>query len=487
MKEGGFDCVIGNPPYIRIQDLAEWAPMEADYCKQHYLSARQGNFDIYIVFLEKGLSLLRNEGLLGLIVPRKFMQASYGEGIRGILTENKHIKTITNFSNNQVFEDSFVNTCVLVLGKKPGQNFEHVFIPKLALGESLPTFVEALGSSEPGRVSVDCLESSNLGTKPWVLATRADLALLKKLTQGNSTLEQSTDRIFQGLKTSADKIYILEVRDRRRDFVEVFSKHTAKVHRLEPTLLKSLIRGGDSDRYRIRPTRLMILFPYMARVTGGVELVEEGYLRDELPLTYAYLREVKGYLERREGGKTKGSGWYRYIYPKNFEVICLPKIITPDLAEKASFSYDETGEIFFTGGAAGGYGILPKKDLDSRYLLGLLNSKVVDWFIRTSGTQMESGYFSYEARFIRSAPIRPVDFCDPADKARHDKLVALVDRMLELNKKKHSGKLAPSELDRLEREVASTDREIDELVYELYGITDEERRIVEEAGQGGSA
>jgi hypothetical protein len=223
----------------------------------------------------------------------------------------------------------------------------------------------------------------------------------------------------------------------------------------------------------------MILFPYMARMMGEVELVEEGYLRGELPLTYAYLREVKGYLERREGGKTRGSGWYRYIYPKNFEVICLPKIVTPDLAEKASFSYDETGEIFFTGGAAGGYGILPRKGLDPRYLLGLLNSKAVDWFIQTSGTQMESGYFSYEARFIRSAPIRAIDFCDPADKARHDKMVTMVDRMLEMNKKKHSGKLAPSELDRLEREIATTDREIDELVYELYAITGEERKIIE--------
>ena len=80
---------------------------------------------------------------------------------------------------------------------------------------------------------------------------------------------------------------------------------------------------------------------------------------------------------------------------------------------------------------------------------------------------------------MEKVPIRPIDFSDPADKARHDKMVALVDRMLGMNKKKHSGKLAPSELDRLQREIATTDREIDELVYELYAITDEERGIIE--------
>jgi hypothetical protein len=80
---------------------------------------------------------------------------------------------------------------------------------------------------------------------------------------------------------------------------------------------------------------------------------------------------------------------------------------------------------------------------------------------------------------MEKVPIRPINFSDPADKARHDKMVALVERMLELNKKKQSGKLAPSELERTEREIASTDAEIDDLVYELYDITDEERKIIE--------
>jgi hypothetical protein len=80
---------------------------------------------------------------------------------------------------------------------------------------------------------------------------------------------------------------------------------------------------------------------------------------------------------------------------------------------------------------------------------------------------------------VGKLPIRPIDFSDPTDKARHDKMVELVDRMLELNKQKHSGKLAPSQVDRVVREIAATDAEIDGLVYELYSITDEERRIVE--------
>jgi hypothetical protein len=92
---------------------------------------------------------------------------------------------------------------------------------------------------------------------------------------------------------------------------------------------------------------------------------------------------------------------------------------------------------------------------------------------------MESGYYSYEARFIRSAPIRLIETSDKDGKSLHDRVVALVDRLLKSNKKKYSGKLAPSELGQLQREIAAIDAEIDDLVYKLYGITDGERKIIE--------
>jgi type I restriction-modification system DNA methylase subunit len=476
MKRGGFDCVIGNPPYVRIQDLAEWAPREAKYYKQYFRSAKRGNFDLYIVFLERGLSVLRPEGLLGFIVPRKFMQADYGKAIRALLSDGQHVKSITNFSNNQVFADSFVNTCVLILGKTASRRYQHVFIPKLPPSESLAVVVENIGRRKTDGVSLASLPSSSLSAGMWTLASREELRLLKRLKVRCKTLEQVSKRIFQGLKTGADKVYIVDVRARHRNLVEVFSKHTGKIHRLETTLLKPLIKGGDSDRFCIKRTSRALVFPYVTNQLGQPGPIEEGDLRKNLPLTCRYLRALKGYLERREGGITKGVGWYRYTRSQNLDVVGLPKIITPDLAEKAAFSYDPTGEVYFAGGAAGGYGILPKSGVNPKYLLGLLNSKVVDWCIQCSGTQMESGYHSYEARFIRSAPIA----ASPPPKV-HGRIVALVDRMLKLNKKKHWSRLAPSELDGVEREIAATEGKIDALVYKLYGITKDERRIIEAA------
>jgi hypothetical protein len=155
----------------------------------------------------------------------------------------------------------------------------------------------------------------------------------------------------------------------------------------------------------------------------------------------------------------------------------LPKILVPDIADRASFALDESGAYAFTSG----YGITLTSTVreSPKYILGLLNSRLLDFYLKSVSTTMRGGFFRYFTQFIEQLPIRTINLSSAADKARHDKMVGLVDRMLEMNKKKHSGKLAPSELDRLEREIASTDQEIDELVYDLYGITDEERKIVE--------
>jgi hypothetical protein len=129
--------------------------------------------------------------------------------------------------------------------------------------------------------------------------------------------------------------------------------------------------------------------------------------------------------------------------------------------------------------ASGGFSITIPNDgsASPRYVLGLLNSKLLFSYLHSISNVFRGGWITCTKQYVGRLPIRPVNFSDPADRARHDKMVELVDRMLELNKQKHSGKLAPSQLDRVEREIAATDEEIDNLVYDLYGITMDEREI----------
>ena len=151
--------------------------------------------------------------------------------------------------------------------------------------------------------------------------------------------------------------------ERKSGRVKVRCRQTETDYWLEIDLLHPLIKGGDSKRYNLSRTKRLILFPYEKEGEGMTGLLSITELKNRYPLTYAYFLSHKTYLENRENGRMKGKNWYGYGRTQALDVMLLPKIFTPDIAPGASFSLDETGEIFFTGGVAGGYGILVKSEI----------------------------------------------------------------------------------------------------------------------------
>ena len=121
MQVGGFDAVIGNPPYIRIQALKEWVPLEVEFYKQRYATANKGNYDIYVVFVERGLNLLNDRGQMGFILPNKFFSTDYGEALRQSITDRKALVKVVDFGHAQVFENATIYTCLLFLMGKTFQ------------------------------------------------------------------------------------------------------------------------------------------------------------------------------------------------------------------------------------------------------------------------------------------------------------------------------------------------------------------------------
>jgi hypothetical protein len=162
-----------------------------------------------------------------------------------------------------------------------------------------------------------------------------------------------------------------------------------------------------------------------------------------------------------------------------------PKILCPAIARGAAFAYDSGGKFFFTGSGSGGggaYGIRLNDDqqMDLMYLLGLLNSKVADVFLKLNSTPFRGGWIALTKQHIEILPIRPIDFTNPADVEKHDRMVSLVDKMLTLVPKRRA-EANPQAAAQLDAQIAATDRQIDRLVYDLYGLTKEEIALVEGA------
>ena len=453
--QGGFDVVMGNPPYIRIQTLQETSPIDVEFFKKRYKAASKGNYDIYVVFVEKGLSLLNDKGRLGFILPHKFFNAQYGEPLRGVIAKGNHLAKVVHFGDQQVFDGATTYTCLMFLDKAGHNEFEFVKVPDLE-GWRNKTSELLTGKINASRVTESV----------WNFSVGEGIELIEKFSQMPVKLENIASRIFQGFKTGADPVFILEERGNGKYYSNALKTEVA----IEKVLLRPLYKSGEMKRYALHKNSRYVIFPYR-----NGELIGWNEISTKAPKTAQYLNSCKEILAKRENGRWVGSQWYCYSRNQALEIISSPKILTADLNPFANYCFDELGEACFPGGAAGGYGIVVDNNM-YMYVLGLLNSKAVDYYHKKISTNFRGGWFGYDAKIIRNIPIRLIDFSDPADKARHAKIVSLVERMLSLHKQSPK---TPQEQEMVKREIESTDREIDSLVYELYGLSEEEIRIVE--------
>jgi hypothetical protein len=469
MAAGGFDAVIGNPPYVRIQTMKEWAPLEVEHYKKRYVSASKGNYDIYVVFVERGLSLLNENGLLGYILPHKFFTAQYGAPLRTLISQGKHLKDIVHFGHQQVFENATTYTCLLFLSNTRNLNFSISIVDDLNLWMSSEGWDKGLISSE------------RLVESKWNIGVGNKSELIEKLSKIGSPLGDIC-HLFVGLQTDADDIFILEEKDRKDDRLLCYSKSTGKEHWFEQEHLKHLLKGSlNIRRYLLDNVTKRLIFPYNTMMGKSVLLSDKEY-QIKYPLTWAYLSENRKKLAARNKGNM-GDSWYGYVYKKNHTRFETPKLVVPSIANIASFAADWDGDYYFVGsggGGGGGYGITVKDGVtvSQHYLLGVLNSSLSTFYLKQISSTFRGGYFALNRQYIEQIPIRPIDPANPDDVAKRDRMVALVETMLDLHRRLPA---AATEHQRhlIEIRIEATDREIDLLVYDLYDLTPDEIAVVE--------
>jgi hypothetical protein len=326
-------------------------------------------------------------------------------------------------------------------------------------------------------INFEKIEFKRFGNNGWNFIAGREQELFNKLTSIEKKLETITDRIFQGLKTGADKVFILTKVHETQNCYEVYSSQLDSNFEVEKSICHPLVKGGDSKKYVFNKSSLMILFPYNHDASGKVVLMNEKFLEKNYPLAYSYLNQNKALLNKRDNGKINASSWYGYSRNQALEVIATSKIFTPDISPKSSYSIDSIGETFFTGGVAGGYGIKVKDGVSDLFVLGLLNSNLLDWYLKQISTQMRGGWYSFEAKFIKHFPIK-IPHKDQAD--IQSQVITLVETMIVLNKEKQQTTL-PEKLESLQHRIQYTDAKINGLVYQLYGLTEDEIAMVEKS------
>jgi hypothetical protein len=447
MEAGGFDAVIGNPPWLMAGYYMTHGTLA--YLRHEFRSAT-GKFDLYYPFVERGWGLLSPDGYLGMIVPNKFFHTKAGARLRSLLSEGRWVRRIVDFGSDKVFTGATNYSCILILQKRPGQK---------------PSYVRARTGLRVVRQFE--LPWSVLSSATWHFEDERARGVFERLEETGEPLEMLVKRFGTGVQSGADRILTV-------------TPDAAQARHLEPALLRPVLRGRDVRRYRVSEDTRLLVFPY--RVSDGqFVILPESDLRQYHNVHDLLLREREK-LGRRtwfgKGATALSGAWYGMMYLDSYSSFALHHILTPSLSNRSNFA-PGTGALFATG-TAGVTSVIPREDTeeDILYLLGVLNSGLISFYAVSHSPVFSGGYYKFSSAYLKKLPIRRIEFHDQDDVDRHDKMVWLVQRMLDL-RKKLAAATVPADKKLYQRQIGATDAEIDALVYELYGLTEEEIGIVE--------
>ena len=415
-KSGGFDAVIGNPPYVDSEWMTSYQPSERQYCAYRYVAA-SGNWDIFCVLIEKALELTRSCGMASFIVPNKLGSAGYATGARRLVANDNRLISLRDFSSVPVFPVA-VYPIVFVTSKDKPKGDCVVRYEKMALTES--GSINALH-----KVDLAYKEYFGSADKSWPVFSGIDgVRLMAKISQRHSRLDQVGNVV--GAATVAEAYQIAPL-----------LHDEAKGKGLK------FINSGIIDRYAFH--------------WGDFDCryLKKAYRHPRLSLS-----DLDG------------------ISPKRAKQASTPKIIIAGMTKVLECGVDLRGEF-----VAGKSTSVIFSNIDLRYLAGLLNSRLVNFYYNTTygGDKLSGGYLRIGPPQLSTIPVATVNLESSHDRARHDRMVALVEQMLQLHRDLAAAKTAHDKT-LAERQIAATDKQIDRLVYELYGLTEEEIAVVEGSG-----
>ena len=450
----GFDIVIGNPPYRRIQGIRSDNSEYADYLSRNYKAAT-GSFDLYVCFAERAMELCNNDGFVNFIMPIKWSNGAMGKGLRLLCSENKAAQRIINFGSYQVFNAS-TYTALQWFKKDSDVLLYNELNRDLPSNKELSGYLEGLTKSDFSEISSDQLNAST-----WVLTQENNNEILKTLQCQPRVLSDVFDKIFQGLATSRDDVYFLHNCTEENGIVYGFSNELGQIVQIEKGLVRPLLKGEDVHRYDNIFTHRVVVFPYKV-VEDRASLYSEEEIKILFPKGYSYLKNCEIILRNRERGRLLSDDyWYRYIYPKNLILFDNIKLVAPEISLGGNYAFDEKGQFYSTTKI---YGYIKKNDVKSSYksLMAILNSKVMWYFMRNTGYVLRGGYYTFKTNYVKPFPMPS----DEAIIAIEPVLIPLVDKVL-LAKKNNP-----------KADTSTEEREIDNIVFDLYGLTEEERNEI---------
>ena len=454
LKEGGVHAIIGNPPYFNVDTLGKKSPQMV-YLKKHYDDVWNDKTDILNYFLYLGLTLSRAR--LGMIVSRAFLEAYKSNRLREAILRHSHIQNVVDFSNFYVFEAG-ITTSIIILDKTPKKKGVALVWRLGSDNANKDAVAHALSSGDPGSVFESIrVKQSTLTGDSWNFVSPALHAVHRRIDDEHPKLGDVL-LIGQGMQTG------------RNDVFGGLTNKDVKKLRLGKQWVRKRAANSDIRRYLLRDRAEFLVW------------VEDARNFKDLPRSLqCYLKAHAKKLRSRAAFKRGNCEWWKFTWPLHKHLYGQARIISPFLSPRNRFALDKTKRFI---GLTDRIAIFRKPETPESisYFLGLLNSRALDFRFKGIAKLKSAGIYEYFWNSVSKLPIPRIDFAKSNERRIHDEIVKLAEQ---IQRQKSKLEIASNKIERqaLETSVQNTDQEIDELVYQLYGLMPEEIALIEKSFQ----
>ena len=422
----GFDVVIGNPPYISHDRIAKGFKAKIKGFYQSY----QPFADVYCYFIEKAIELQNEKGVLRLITSNSYLRAEYGAPIRKLLQSKNTLHRLLSVEDSQVFESAIVNVAILISRKSTNRTDDIcVIVNSPYSGDSFAGFIQRNGFNYP---------QSYFDAKSWNLVEPRCVELQRKLESSGRTLGQLKTKIRLGIATGSNEAFLIGEAKKQ----ELCEKNPANAEIINP-----ILRGRDISRYGYT-----LAGQYILLCQNGVN-VEQDY-----PEIYEHL---DSFGDRFKNRGAQGQHWTNLRACSFYDDFKKEKIVWIELTDLGRFALCDE-EVYLLNSA---YFLLPPPDVESKFLLGILNSSTIRFYLGLIAETSGMGTSRWINYYVKDFPIPVVS------REQQTGVIKLVNQILDA---KHTNPDA---------DITALEKEIDRVVYSLYNLTREEIEIVEGVGE----
>ena len=386
IENGGFDVVIGNPPYVRFQDLNKEL---RNQLYNDWLTLKTGNYNLYFAFFELGIDILKPKGILGYITPNNYFTSLAGVQLREYLASNKLIEKIVDFNHLKLFEAQ-TYTCITFLKKEKRQFFYYERMDNYEL-------LDYLDKLHYSKVYFDKLNNNK-----WRLLRDIDQDNIKRIENIGKKLGELTD-IRVGIATCKDSVYFIDGATLKDGYYHKL--YQSKNYPIEKEICRRIAKISDFKTQKaLDENNRWIIFPYQ-KIAGKMEIIPEKDLKRLYPCCYKYFLSAKEDLAARDKGRVEYTEWYAYARTQGLNFYG-KKLLTPTFSSEPRFLLEKNENALFCNGYAiymddtSGLFSRMEPQLNLAILRKILNSCVMDYYIKQTSVAIEGGYPCYQKNFI---------------------------------------------------------------------------------------